>query len=325
MSVAADTVAVLEAGGVRYAVEDNWARLPPGFNLGDVAAVGVDSKGLVHALAHGDHPVVVFSPDGEVLRTWGHGQFTRPHGLQIGPNDELWITDDGGHAVSRFSVEGTLELQVGTPGKAAAFMSCEPFCRCTHSALAPDGGFYVADGYGNACVHKYDALGRHLKTWGRSGVGPGEFYLPHNIVCDAEGRVYVADRENNRMQVFDPDGGYLTEWRNLHRPCALCMSGQGSERRVYIGELPPGFKALYKAPNLGPRVSILDGDGVVLGRLDAGEYGVGGGRFLAPHGIAVNRRGDIFLGELSNLAWPVYFPDTPRPTELTTLRRLRRL
>ena len=118
-------------------------------------------------------------------------------------------------------------LTIGIPSKPAPFMSGEPFHRCTHTALSPKGEIYVSDGYGNACVHKYTPDGKLIKTWGESGTDPGQFNIVHNIATDVDGWVYVADRENHRVQVFDGNGKYETQWNNLHRPCALhCCGGK---------------------------------------------------------------------------------------------------
>ena len=117
-------------------------------------------------------------------------------------------------------------------------MSGEPFHRCTHTAMAPNGDIYVSDGYGNARVHKYAPDGRLLLSWGGPGTDPGEFNIAHNITCDADGWVYVADRENHRVQVFDGNGKYETQWNNLHRPCGIFMPG-GKCPVCYVGELGP--------------------------------------------------------------------------------------
>src|SRR5690606_37188730 len=145
---------------------------------------------------------------------------------------------------------GNLLLTIGQPGKPPPYMSGQPFCRCTHTALAPDGSIYVADDYGNARVHKYDSKGTYLFSWGQSGTGPGEFNIPHNLICDAEGKVYVADRENHRIQVFDGNGQYLTEWHNLHRPCALCQCQLAGRTLFAAGERGPGLAVNQNAPNL---------------------------------------------------------------------------
>lgn len=308
----------------RYEVVEGWGRFPRDLRLGDVAAVAVDRSDNVFLFTRGEHPVVVLDSDGNVLRTWGHGMFKRPHGLHIGPDEAIYCTDDGDHTVRKCTLAGKLLLAIGVPGKPAPFMSGLPFCRCTHTALSPGGEIYISDGYGNACMHKYSPDGRHLSTWGRSGSGPGEFYIPHNVACDADGWVYVADRENHRVQVFDGNGNFEAQWNHLHRPCALCMVGNGAAR-FYVGELGPALNATLAFPNLGPRLSILGARGELLARLSAGPAGVGPGRFIAPHGIAADSRGDLYIGEVSYNAWPLSFPGTEVPSTLPTLHKLRRI
>ena len=154
-------------------------------------------------------------------------------------------------------------------------MSGEPFHRCTHTALSPKGEIYVSDGYGNACVHKYTPDGKLIKTWGEPGTDPGQFNIVHNIATDADGWVYVADRENHRVQVFDGNGKYETQWNNLHRPCALCCCG-GKKPNFIIGELGPGMPVNLHSPNLGPRLTIVDAQGKRIARL-GGENGPGSG------------------------------------------------
>ena len=157
----------------------------------------------------------------------------------MAPDDTIWLTDDGDHTVRQCTLEGKVLLTLGIPGKPAPYMSGEPFHRCTHTALSPHGDIYVSDGYGNARVHKFSPDGRLLMSWGGPGTDPGEFNIAHNITCDADGWVYVADRENHRVQVFDGNGTYETQWNNLHRPCGLFMP-PGKCPICYIGELGAG-------------------------------------------------------------------------------------
>ncbi|MFC7542915.1 peptidyl-alpha-hydroxyglycine alpha-amidating lyase family protein [Siccirubricoccus deserti] len=196
--------------------------------------------------------------------------FTRAHGLHLGPDDTLWCTDDGDHSVRKCTLDGRVLLTIGLPGKPAPYMSGKPFNRCTHTALSPEGDIYVSDGYGNAQVHKYSPEGKHLFSWGGSGTEPGQFNLPHNIVCDDAGLVYVADRESHRVQIFDGKGKYQGQWNNLHRPCSLFL-GKGKCPCCYVGELGPALPVNIKAPNLGPRISVLSMEGKLLGRF--GELG----------------------------------------------------
>jgi len=156
-------------------------------------------------------------------------------------------------------------------------------------------------------------------------MAPGEFNLPHNICCDADGWVYVADRESHRVQVFDGNGRYETEWRNLHRPSGLYMP-PGRCPICYVGECGPVFGFNRDAPNLGPRLSILANDGTVLARIgDVRGGGVLPGQFISPHGIAADSHGDVYVGEVSATAWPQLKPDQPPPSPLPSLRKLTRL
>ena len=235
------------------------------------------------------------------------------------------LTDDGDHTVRKLDAYGKVLLEVGVPGEPKPYMSGEPFNRCTHTALSPDGHIFVSDGYGNAAVHKYTPDGKHVKTWGESGTEPGQFSIAHNIVADDEGWVYVADRENHRVQVFNTEGRYETQWNNLHRPCGLFMP-RGPCPQCVIGELGPGMPVNRNAPNLGPRVSVVGTDGSLVARL-GGEEGPGleGSKFLAPHGIAADSHGDIYVGEVAYTNWPSTFGDKPLPPYLRSLRKLEKV
>jgi DNA-binding beta-propeller fold protein YncE len=204
-------------------------------------------------------------------------------------------------------------------------MSGEPFHRCTHTALSPKGEIYVSDGYGNARVHKYTPDGKLIKSWGEPGSDPGQFNIVHNISTDVDGWVYVADRENHRVQVFDGNGNYEAQWNNLHRPCALHCCG-GKSPNFIIGELGPGMPVNRMVPNLGPRLTIVDSKGQRIARL-GGEHGPGleVGKFLAPHGVAIDSRGDIYVGEVGVTNWKSSFGDRLMPDEVAHARCLQKL
>ena len=210
--------------------------------------------------------MIVFDRDGNFLRSWGEGLFPRAHGVFVAPDETLWLTDDGDHTVRQCTLDGKVLLTLGTPGKPAPYMSGEPFHRCTHTAMAPNGDIYVSDGYGNSRVHRYSPNGKLIMSWGGPGTDPGEFNIVHNITCDADGWVYVADRENHRVQVFDGNGKYETQWNNLFRPCGLFMP-PGKCPICYIGELGPVQPVNRNIPNLGPRVTIVDNTGKRISRL----------------------------------------------------------
>ena len=316
---------ILGSGEHRYRVVEDWAKLPDGWEFRDVAAVAVDGRDRVYVFNRGEHPMIVFDREGNFLRSWGEGAYPRAHGIHIGPDETLYLTDDGSHTVRRCTLEGKVLMTLGVPGTPAPFMSNEPFHRCTHTALSPDGHLFVSDGYGNACVHKYSPDGKLVKTWGESGSGPGQFNIVHNITADDDGWIYVADRENHRVQVFDTEGRYETQWNNLHRPCGLFMP-RGSCPHCFIGELGPGMAVNRNAPNLGPRLSIVTHEGDLVARL-GGEEGAGEepGKFLAPHGLTVDSRGDIYVGEVSYTGWPSIYGDRERPRLLRSLQKLEKL
>jgi DNA-binding beta-propeller fold protein YncE len=315
---------IVGSGEYRYECVENWGKLPEGWSFKEIGAVGTDRNDNVYVFNRGEHPMIVFDKDGNFLRSWGEGVFPRAHGIFMAPDDTIWLTDDGDHTVRQCTLDGKILLTLGTPGKSAPFMSGEPFHRCTHTAMAPNGDIFVSDGYGNASVHKYDPKGRHLKSWGTSGTGPGEFNLVHNIVCDDDGWVYVADRENHRIQIFDSNGKYETQWNSLHRPCALFMP-RGKCPLCYVGELGPGMPVNRLYPNLGARVSILDNTGKRLAWIGANRPGLGAGEFTAPHGICVDSTGSIYVGEVSWTNWPTTFPDQPRPDSPRCLQKFRKL
>jgi hypothetical protein len=315
---------ILGADSYRYGVDPDWGTLPNGWAFGDVAAVGVDPNDNVYVFNRGEHPMVVFDRQGKFLRSWGEGVFKNPHGLQVGHDGFIYCTDDVDHTVRKCTPEGKVVLTLGTPGRAVAPMSGKPFCRCTHTALSPSGDIYVSDGYGNARVHKYAPDGRHLFSWGASGTGPGCFNIVHNICCDGDGLVYVADRENHRIQLFNESGGFEGQWNNLHRPCALCISARPGSL-CFVGELGPFMELNRDHPNLGPRISILSQKGELLGRIGDNGLGFEPTNFLAPHGLAEDSRGDLYVGEVANTAWPSIYPGKPRPSSLRVFRKLVRL
>lgn len=305
-------------GSSDYQYEEvlDWAQLPDGWDFHEVVDVVVDGQDRVYVFNRGEHPLIIFEPDGQFVAAWGEGLFTRPHGITLGPDNCLYCVDDDGHWVGRFSLEGELLQSIGSRDKGAPAQSGQPFNRPTKVAFDPrTGELYISDGYGNARVHKFSAEGEHLFSWGDYGTGPGQFNLPHSICTDQAGQIYVADRESHRVQIFDDQGNYLTQWNNLHRPCGLHIE----DDLVYVGQLPTHLEVNVDYPNLGACVSIHDLSGRQLARLGTAMAGEGPGQFTAPHGIAVDSRGDIYVGEVSYSAYGRRL-DSPR-----TARSFRKL
>jgi DNA-binding beta-propeller fold protein YncE len=317
--------AVLGEDPHRFEAMDGWAKPSNGVVLGEVAGVAVDGRDRVYVFNRGPNPMVVFDRSGEMVDTWGQDLFTKAHGVSIGRDNAIYCTDEGSHTVCKCTVEGKLLLRIGIPGDAATPMSGRPFNRCTHTALGRGGEIFVTDGYANAVVHKFAPDGRHLMTWGGPGSDRGQFNLPHNIVTDDDGLLYVADRENHRIQIFDGEGRYQGQWNNLHRPSALFMT-PGPCPLCYVGEIAPYMAVNRDTPNLGPRVTILDAQGERVGRLNSqGGPGTRSSQFTSPHAIAVDSHGDLYVGEVTASAWPSLFPGQPLPKHLNSLKKFRRI
>ena len=318
---------ILGQGEHKYRVVENWAKLPDGWEFMDVGAVACDSKDRVYVFNRGEHPMIVFDRDGNFLKSWGEGVFTRAHGLHIDAHDNLYCTDDGDHTVRKCTTDGKVLLTLGVPGKPAPFMSGEPFHRCTHTALSPKGEIYVSDGYGNACVHKYSPDGKLLKSWGEPGTDPGQFNIVHNIVTDDDGWVYVADRENHRVQVFDGNGKYETQWNNLHRPCGLYCSCQRARSRCSSSASSGPACPSTSSTRTSARASRSSTTRASSSRASAARTapGLEAGKFIAPHGLAMDSRGDIYVGEVAYTNWPQSFPGQPMPRPLRSLQKLERV
>ena len=315
---------IVGTGGFRYAVEPGWAKLPDDWDLADVGGIGIDRQDRVYVFNRGTHPMIVFDRQGNVLQTWGDGTYKRPHAVHLAPDQTIYCADEGDHVIRHCTLDGEVLSTLGTPGKPAEEFSGQPFNRCTQTALTPDGDILVADGYGNARVHKFAPDGRWLLSWGAFGTDPGEFNVVHNIACDAEGYVYIADRENYRIQVFDTDGRFVTQWHNLYRPCGLYMHGT-RQPIFFVGELGPFLAINRRYPNIGPRISILDHRGNLLGRLGAPHATVEDGGFIAPHTLAIDSHGDLYVGEVSYSAWEHVFPGTSKPRRIRSLQKLTRI
>jgi DNA-binding beta-propeller fold protein YncE len=301
---------ILGSGKYRYTPVPDWAKLPAGWSFVEVVAIAVDSRDRAFVFCRGEHPVIIFEPDGTFVASWGEGLFKRPHGITIGPGDVVWCTDDKGHTVRKFSADGKPLLTLGTGQPTDTGIEGmdyrtikrpgPPFNMPTNLAIAPGGELYITDGYGNSRVHKFSAEGKLLVSWGVPGDGPGQFNLPHGIAIDKRGRVYVADRENSRIQVFSADGKILSQWTDTGRPMQICFDASD---RAFVcdvgfraGRFP--FQAAPTPPIRGAYVSVFDTEGQLLSRWGGSEDPCAAGDFFAPHGICVDSKGAIYVGEV---------------------------
>jgi len=281
---------IVGSGLHRYSVDENWARVPDGIEI-RAAAVAVDADDRVFCFNRTpDHPVVIFDRDGNFLGSWGAGLFAQPHAIRFDDDGMLWLTD--GHLMQfmRFTPDGTLLRTIGVKGQRSDTgvpdddLSSTAWKKVTHGggpfniptdiAFAPDGAMFMTDGYGNARVHKFSADGTLLASWGEPGTAPGQFNLPHGIWIDRRGRVLVADRENDRVQIFDQSGAPLGIWPiDMVGPAFFYVD---ADDVVYIPE------------HNGGMVSVLTLDGERLARW--GEPG-----FRSCHGIWGDSQGDIYV------------------------------
>jgi hypothetical protein len=299
------------SGDLQFELVTRWQQRPRGWPLEDIAGVCTDVDDNVYLYARGDHPVSTYSKDGSFLGAWSEGEFSpRSHGAFMSRDGDLYLVDDGLGRVGRYSLDGKLLATVGPVGVASetgyqpgvedsVTHGGPPYNRPTNLSVGPNGGLYVSDGYGNARVHRFDPAGVFMQSWGEPGSGPGEFRTPHGLTVHCDGRVFVADRQNDRIQVFSADGDYLAEWTDVQRPQDIFIDG---DDLVYVAELSwfPGERSgrLGAVTELLPaRLSIYDIEGSLLLRW-ADPDPTKEGYFTAPHGIWVDSEGSIYLVEV---------------------------
>ena len=279
-------------GAYQYDVAEGWGKLPDGYDWGQIGAVAVDSRDRVHVCTRTEHPVLILDRDGNFLGSWGEGILLDPHGICFDANDDVYYVDREPCVILKFDSAGKKIWETGdrdhpsdtgfTKENRKAIRAAGPFNYPTDIALSANGDFYVSDGDRNACVHKFSANGKLLFSWGEPGNGPGQFTRPHSV-WEADGRVFVGDRDNNRIQIFTPEGKYLDEWGGFVQPAKVYVDGNGI---VYVAELKG-------------RVSILDLKGNLLARWgDPANRSLDVGMFTAAHSLWADKHGDFYVGEV---------------------------
>ena len=295
-----------ESAPNKYQVIHGWPQLPEGTLLGQVSGVGVDSHNHVFVFRRAENSVVAGKPasntrmaspavlmfdgaTGGLVSAWGEKRFILPHGLTVDRQDNIWLTDIAFHQVFKFDHSGKLLLTVGESGVPG--LDNAHFNKPTDVAVANDGSFYVSDGYGNNRIVKLSSEAKFLLEWGTKGTGPGQFDLPHGIALDSSGKVYVADRSNARLQIFDSNGKYLAEWKGpeFGRPWAVRVGPDGFAYVVDGGDLA-------SAPPDRARVLIVDLKGKVVDSF--GRFGNYDGQFVWPHDVAIGNAGAVYVGDV---------------------------
>ena len=265
--------------------------LPAGITIGAPAGVGFTSKGHILLLNRGPQAFAEFDADGKFLRLFGDGLLTRAHGLRIDKADNIWVTDVGAHVVMKMNPQGQILLTLGTKGEAGEWNEASGSHRLnqpTDLAFGRNGDIFVVQGHtpdgGDPRVLKFDQNGKFIKTWGGKGTEPGKFAVAHGIAVDAKGLLWVADRENQRVQIFDQDGKFIREMKYAGLPCSLAIG----DRYIYIVN---GFAGQLLQLNL---------DGRVLAAV--GKSGKGLGEFGEAHALTVGPKGDIWVADSVNSA-----------------------
>ena len=306
---------IYDAGERQYELVKGWGELPEGWHWGQVGAVAIDSQDNVHVFTRAPHPYLVFSREGKLLDAWGEGIFEDAHGICITPDDTVYFVDRSPQVVLKFNKQGKHRLSLGKryqksdtgytqdvrepagplasgggmPVLNGVHHAGPPFHHPTDVSVAPTGEIYVSDGYRNSRVHKYAPDGTLIASWGEPGNArdlkntkdqPNFFHTVHSV-WEHDGKVYVADRENYRIQIFTPQGEYLEMWTGFERPTKLYV---GADNVMYVAELED-------------RVSIVDLEGNVLGRFGS-ERSHDPGKFWGPHGIWTDSVGDLYVAEV---------------------------
>lgn len=308
-----------------YDVDPDWPARPDNIAAeGWVSGLAIDDKDQVWFFRKGKDPVQVYTSDGEFVRSWGNEQnFVYPHHLRIGPDGNIWLSDFGRHVVMKFTPEGELLQTLGVLDEKGD--DDTHFDRPTDMAITPQGEIFITDGYGNnrRIVH-YDADGKFVKTWGEYGSAPGQFVLPHSIVIDSKGRLYVADRNSGRIQVFDQEGKFLDEWKNIIMPWGLSIT---KDDELWVCGSSPHWWLRHGAyPEYKDQVFMkfsTDGKVKQVWQIPLGDIGpdknkpdtskLKPGEAVGVHCIAADSKGNLFVGEIYSERAEKFVPVTERP------------
>jgi peptidylamidoglycolate lyase len=288
----------------QYELINDWPQLPETFPFSQVSAVGVDTSQNIFILQRTGRQWLDSLPDslissntiflldkntGKILNSWGADLFIMPHGLTVDEMNNVWITDVALNEVFKFNHNGDLLLKVGE-AKIAGDDSAH-FNLPTDVAVAHDGSFYVSDGYGNSRIIKFSKEGKYLFAWGEKGIGHGQFNIPHGISLDSHGNVFVADRENNRIQEFDTDGNFLKEWKN-DQAKILCSLAIDKNDKVFAVD------DIYSKDSLptGDDIIQLDSGLNLISRFGRSDSSVDTSALF--HDIAVDKEGSIYVANI---------------------------
>src|SRR6516162_947198 len=274
---------------LRFHVDEDFFKLPDNIWPSEAVGVALDARGHIFLLNRGNHPLLEFGPDGSFIRSIGDGStiFHAAHSVRFDAENNMWLVDAGNNVVVKFNPKGRIVQALGrrlepwvylTHGIERAIPAPASFYQPTDTAVGPDGSTYVTDGYGNSRVAKFSREGNLIKYWGDRGTRPGQFNTPHSIVIDRSSNLYVADRQNSRVQVFDTDGKFKTEWDLDGLTWSLCIT-PGPRQVIFIGSVGKVYK--------------MSLDGTVLGTF--GKLGRLPGWFDSIHAIACPDERTVYI------------------------------
>ena len=298
-----------------YRVVEGWAKLPEGRSWGSTAAVDVDSNdhiwvaercGANSCAGSNLSPILEFDPSGKLLRSFGAGMFVFPHGICVDKEGNVWVTDgdgkDGkGHQVFKFSPDGRVLMTLGKAGVAGD--GPDAFNRPSDVIVAPNGDIFVADGHGgdsNARIVKFSKDGKFIKSWGKKGIVPGEFDTPHGLAFDSKGRLFVADRNNNRIQIFDQEGSFIEQWTQFSRPSGIFIDVKDN---IYVADSESNSVRPHPGWKRGIRIGNIK-DAFVTAFIPDPVDTVKG--TSAAEGVAADSKGNIYGAEVGPKALKKY-------------------
>ena len=271
-------------GDYKYEIVDSWPNLPRYWSFGSTSDVSVSNEDEIYVFSRGLHPLTVWNKSGDFITSWGEGTFSEnEHGIFIKEDGDIWLVDSWFHIATKHRPNGELTQTIGNKLRPSDTYYGKPFNMPTGLAISSKGEIFVSDGYGNKKIHKFNPSGELIKSWGTFGTGPGEFAIVHNLTIDDDDLIYVCDRENNRIQIFDDDGNYIDEWGDL------LMPGD-----VWIKD---GIFYVVEQTEQGG-VSIWTKQGELITRW-YGDRGPGKGSIISGHGITVDSEGSIYVAELT--------------------------
>jgi hypothetical protein len=309
---------IICTGDLKYEVIEKWAKWPKGLFINNTCQIEQNSKGIFYVLSRGEYPVLMLDKDGNFLGAWGRGELGWPHGLSITSSDCVWVTDVAWHTCRKYTADGKFLMELGDRGQpsstgtinSAAYWEVQqaagPFNQPTKAIETAWGDIYVTDGYGNARVHVFSSEGELKFSWGELGQKPGQFQLPHDILIDEQGIMYVAEMENLRVQLFSRDGKFMDQWLGIDRPAGMCRDKRGNFFLTELGEHNMRFKKRdYGRPLCKtPQIHILNNKGETLGYLGgpadvklSEEEMCAPGRFATPHGCWVDMDDNLYVTE----------------------------